>query len=190
MLVSCRNDGSKRPSSRAQLLARVCLRFLCFRMHIRCKPWSHVTAVAIAAQNGCPGGGPGVLWSVAPRLVWFLLGYAAAGTWLTTSLFGRRLMRLHFGILRREGDLRFDLVRVRENAGAVPDALSQLRAIPFKADLLHRVGRLTLAQYKAWTARMPARPGFCFWPAHPSHACLRARHRELCCWGPDRLLCC
>mmetsp|Transcript_14977 Transcript_14977/g.45203 ORF Transcript_14977/g.45203 Transcript_14977/m.45203 type:complete len:636 (-) Transcript_14977:410-2317(-) len=61
----------------------------------------------------------GVLWSVAPRLVWFLLGYAAIGTWLTTSVFGRRLMRLHFGMLRREGDLRFDLVRVRENAESI-----------------------------------------------------------------------
>lgn len=78
------------------------------------------------SQKGVAGVGAGVLWSVAPRLVWFLMGYAAAGTWLTTSVFGRRLMRLHYGILRREGDLRFDLVRVRENAGAEPDALVQL----------------------------------------------------------------
>ena len=40
------------------------------------------------------------------------------GTWLTTSIFGRRLMLLSFQVLRSEGDLRFDLVRVRENAGA------------------------------------------------------------------------
>jgi len=59
----------------------------------------------------------GVLWMVAPSLVYFLLGYAVLGTWLTTSVFGRRLMRLHYVILKREGDLRFDLVRVRENAG-------------------------------------------------------------------------
>jgi hypothetical protein len=59
----------------------------------------------------------GVLWSVAPRLVFFLLGYAIFGTWLTAAGFGRRLMRLHYAILKREGDLRFDLVRVRENAG-------------------------------------------------------------------------
>ncbi len=59
----------------------------------------------------------GVLWSVAPRLVVFLLGYAVFGTWLTAAGFGRRLMRLHYAILKREGDLRFDLVRVRENAG-------------------------------------------------------------------------
>ena len=71
---------------------------------------------------------------MAPRLVWFLVGYATVGTWLTTSVFGRRLMRLHFGILRREGDLRFDLVRVRENAGVPPkecgvltDPVQQLR---------------------------------------------------------------
>ena len=54
---------------------------------------------------------------MAPRLVVFLLGYAVFGTWLTAAGFGRRLMRLHYAILKREGDLRFDLVRVRENAG-------------------------------------------------------------------------
>lgn len=61
----------------------------------------------------------GVLWSIAPRLVYFLVGYAVVGTWLTTSVFGRQLMRLHYGMLRREGDLRFALVRVRENAESI-----------------------------------------------------------------------
>jgi len=61
----------------------------------------------------------GLLWSVAPRLLYFLVAYAAVGTWLTTSIFGRRLMLLSFQVLRSEGDLRFDLVRVRENAGAL-----------------------------------------------------------------------
>ena len=31
-----------------------------------------------------------VLWSVSPTLVWVLVGYATIGTWLTTSVFGRR----------------------------------------------------------------------------------------------------
>jgi len=31
----------------------------------------------------------GVLWTVAPTLVFFLFAYTAVGTWLTTSVFGR-----------------------------------------------------------------------------------------------------
>ena len=60
----------------------------------------------------------GVLWTVAPSLVFFLLVYAAIGTWLTTAVFGKRLMQLQFLQLQKEGDLRFDLVRARENSGA------------------------------------------------------------------------
>ena len=63
---------------------------------------------------GCAG----VLWTVAPSLVFFLLIYAAIGTWLTTAVFGKRLMQLQFLQLQKEGDLRFDLVRARENSGA------------------------------------------------------------------------
>ena len=32
----------------------------------------------------------GVLWSVSPTLVWVLLIYSTFGTWLTTSVFGRK----------------------------------------------------------------------------------------------------
>ena len=63
---------------------------------------------------GCAG----VLWSVAPSLVLFLLAYSAAATVLTVSAFAKRLMWLQYRILRCEGDLRFDLVRTRENSGA------------------------------------------------------------------------
>ena len=59
----------------------------------------------------------GVLWTVAPSLVLFLLVYAAVGTVLTTTVFGKRLMQLQFLQLQKEGDLRFDLVRTRENSG-------------------------------------------------------------------------
>ena len=70
----------------------------------------------------------GVLWSVAPSLVLVLIAYAVLGTWFTTTIFGRRMMVLHFGLLKCEGDLRFDLVRVRENAGALRvDACSMLQ---------------------------------------------------------------
>ena len=59
----------------------------------------------------------GLLWSVTPKLVWFLFVYAGVGTYVTTSAFGKRLMQLHFATVQREGNLRFDMVRTRENAG-------------------------------------------------------------------------
>lgn len=59
-----------------------------------------------------------MLWTVAPSLVFFLFVYAVLGTWLTTSVFGKRLMQLQYLLLQKEGDLRFDLVRTRENSGA------------------------------------------------------------------------
>ncbi|KAK9916830.1 hypothetical protein WJX75_007512 [Coccomyxa subellipsoidea] len=61
----------------------------------------------------------GVLWTVAPSLVLFLFVYAAVGTWLTTSVFGKRLMQLQYMVLQKEGDLRFDLVRTRENSESI-----------------------------------------------------------------------
>ncbi len=36
---------------------------------------------------------------------------------MTTSVFGKRLMQLQYLLLQKEGDLRFDLVRTRENSG-------------------------------------------------------------------------
>ncbi|CAD7702533.1 unnamed protein product [Ostreobium quekettii] len=57
----------------------------------------------------------GVLWSISPSLVVYLFLYAGAGTWFTTWVFGKPLMSLNFRLLQKEGDLRFSLVRVREN---------------------------------------------------------------------------
>ena len=65
----------------------------------------------------------GVLWRVAPNLVLFLFAYTAIGTFLTTSVFGKKLMQLTYTILQREGDLRFNLVRTRENSGAYSSCL-------------------------------------------------------------------
>jgi ABC-type uncharacterized transport system fused permease/ATPase subunit len=39
-----------------------------------------------------------VLWSISPRLVLFLVGYAVLGTAVTTCCFGRLLMRLQVGV--------------------------------------------------------------------------------------------
>ena len=42
------------------------------------------------------------------------------GTWLTTRVFGGKLMQLQYTCMQREGDLRFEIVRTRENAGTCP----------------------------------------------------------------------
>ena len=75
-------------------------------------------------QPGWAADAAGVLWTVAPSLVFFLLVYATIGTWLTTAVFGKRLMQLQFMQLQKEGDLRFDLVRTRENSGSAPLCLA------------------------------------------------------------------
>jgi vitamin B12/bleomycin/antimicrobial peptide transport system ATP-binding/permease protein len=61
----------------------------------------------------------GVLWGISRPLVFFLVGYALLGTLVTTFVFGKPLVRLNFEQLRKEADLRFSLVRVRENAEAI-----------------------------------------------------------------------
>ncbi len=60
-----------------------------------------------------------VLWSISKALVYFLVVYALAGTWITVAIYGRPLMGLNFRQLRREADLRFSLVRVREHAESI-----------------------------------------------------------------------
>ena len=51
-------------------------------------------------------------------LVWAALLYAGLATWITTKI-GRALVPLNFRKQRFEGDFRFSLVRVRENAESV-----------------------------------------------------------------------
>ena len=60
-----------------------------------------------------------VLWSISHPLVYFLVLYAAVGTFVTLRLFGRPLTALNFRQLQREADLRFALIRVREHAEAI-----------------------------------------------------------------------
>jgi len=57
----------------------------------------------------------GEIWNIPGYLVWAALGYAAAGT-LLTHFIGRPLIALNFNQQRYEADLRFSLVRVRENS--------------------------------------------------------------------------
>ena len=61
----------------------------------------------------------GVLWGISRPLVLFLLLYALLGTLVTTVVFGKPLVRLNFEQLKKEADLRFSLVRIRENAEAI-----------------------------------------------------------------------
>ncbi len=61
----------------------------------------------------------GVLWGISRSLVLFLLLYAIVGTLVTTVVFGKPLVRLNFEQLKKEADLRFSLVRIRENAEAI-----------------------------------------------------------------------
>jgi len=60
----------------------------------------------------------GVLWSIRPLLVFVAVVYAAAGT-TATLLLGRRLVRLNNLQLKKEADLRYDLIQVREAAETI-----------------------------------------------------------------------
>lgn len=60
-----------------------------------------------------------VLWSISRELVYFLVIYAIAGTFISIFFFGRVLIGLNFFQLRREADFRFSLIRVRENAESI-----------------------------------------------------------------------
>jgi putative ATP-binding cassette transporter len=58
----------------------------------------------------------GVLWSISPNLIYFLIGYSAFSSWFTAAIFGKPLIGLNFLQLQREADFRFGLVRIREHA--------------------------------------------------------------------------
>jgi putative ATP-binding cassette transporter len=60
-----------------------------------------------------------VLWLISRELVYFLVVYAIAGTFVSIFFFGRVLIGLNFFQLKREADFRFSLIRVRENAESI-----------------------------------------------------------------------
>jgi vitamin B12/bleomycin/antimicrobial peptide transport system ATP-binding/permease protein len=60
-----------------------------------------------------------VLWGISRPLILFLVIYASIGSLTTVGVFGKPLMRLNFGQLKKEADFRFSLVRIRENAEAI-----------------------------------------------------------------------
>lgn len=59
-----------------------------------------------------------ILFSIYPLLFAILLGYAATGTVLT-AVIGKRLVGLNYQQLVKEADLRYGLVRMRENAESI-----------------------------------------------------------------------
>eukprot|EP00581_Thalassiosira_minuscula_P015691 CAMPEP_0183734254 /NCGR_PEP_ID=MMETSP0737-20130205/43315_1 /TAXON_ID=385413 /ORGANISM="Thalassiosira miniscula, Strain CCMP1093" /LENGTH=817 /DNA_ID=CAMNT_0025967705 /DNA_START=10 /DNA_END=2463 /DNA_ORIENTATION=+ len=59
-----------------------------------------------------------ILYSIQPQLFATIIGYAVFGTVMTTYI-GRSLLPLNFEKLRREADLRYLLVRIRENAESI-----------------------------------------------------------------------
>ncbi|MCU0773893.1 MAG: ABC transporter ATP-binding protein/permease [Ideonella sp.] len=95
----------------------------------------------------------GVLWSIAPGLVYFLVAYAVVATAFTLKAFGPRLVELNFLQLRREADFRFGLVRVREHAESI--ALHQ--GEPRERATLARSFAHVFANYRqvlAWQLRL------------------------------------
>ncbi|XP_024517475.1 uncharacterized protein LOC9661751 [Selaginella moellendorffii] len=61
----------------------------------------------------------GVLWFIAPELVYFLLAYSIVGTYVTVRFFGAKIMHLKYQNLQKEADFRYSMVRVRENAESI-----------------------------------------------------------------------
>jgi putative ATP-binding cassette transporter len=59
-----------------------------------------------------------ILYSIQPQLFATIIGYALFGT-LVTIYIGSSLLPLNFDKLRREADLRYLLVRIRENAESI-----------------------------------------------------------------------
>ena len=79
----------------------------------------------------------GVLWTISQLLVATLVLYALAGTF-GSILIGRRLVGLRYHQYAREADLRYGLVRVRDNAESIAFYRGERRE---HADLLMRLLR-------------------------------------------------
>lgn len=59
-----------------------------------------------------------ILWSIYPQLFAAIVLYAAFGTFVSTAL-GKKLVGLNFRQLQREADLRYSLVRLRDNSESI-----------------------------------------------------------------------
>ncbi len=72
-----------------------------------------------------------ILWSITPWLIGGALAYAIVGTVLS-MIVGRPLVGLNIAQLRKEANLRYELIRVRENA----EAIAMMRNEPKERDRL------------------------------------------------------
>lgn len=82
----------------------------------------------------------GVLWTISGTLVTILFAYAAVGT-LGSILIGRPLVRLSFMQYQKEADLRYGLVRVRDNAESIAFYRGEKRE---HLDLIERLARVVV----------------------------------------------
>jgi putative ATP-binding cassette transporter len=78
----------------------------------------------------------GVLWTISGTLVAVLVGYAVAGT-LVAFLIGKRLIGLNYLQYEREANLRYGLVRVRDNSESIAFYRGERREL---RDLRARLG--------------------------------------------------
>lgn len=86
----------------------------------------------------------GVLWTISPVLVYFLIGYSIFSTWFTAAVFGKPLIGLNFLQLQREADFRFGLVRVREHAEPIAFYDGEVREM----SLLQRIFSVVFSNYQ------------------------------------------
>jgi putative ATP-binding cassette transporter len=77
----------------------------------------------------------GVLWSISGTLVGVAVVYAVFGTFMSFVI-GRRLVGLHYDKYQKEADLRYGLVRVRDNAESIAFYRGEKRE---HLDLIHRL---------------------------------------------------
>jgi vitamin B12/bleomycin/antimicrobial peptide transport system ATP-binding/permease protein len=61
----------------------------------------------------------GLLWSISPPLMFFLVGYSVLGSAIAALGFGKPLIRINIEQLEREADFRYDLAHIRDNREAI-----------------------------------------------------------------------
>lgn len=98
----------------------------------------------------------GLLFTISPHLVAFLLLYALMGTLVTTLGFGRGLMSRTYDVLHAEADFRFQLVRMREFAESIAFYRGEARESGSSKGLL-------LAAVRAVTRRITFEAGLAVW---------------------------
>jgi ABC-type uncharacterized transport system fused permease/ATPase subunit len=61
----------------------------------------------------------GLLWSISPPLMFFLVMYSVLGSAIAAFFFGKPLIRINVEQLKREADFRYDLAHIRDNREAI-----------------------------------------------------------------------